>query len=90
LTKGAYTSHAGYYEVSADESYALSAPEIVLYGGGEGGSSIFMDAGTIEIAIGSSCITMVGSEITITVGGSTITLTDSAITAIASLIELNP
>jgi len=90
ITRGAYTSTAGSYDFAADESYTLTAPEVALYGGGEGGSSLFMDAGTIELAVGGSRITMVGGEITITVGGSTITLTDSTITAIAGLIELNP
>lgn len=90
LTKGAYTSHAGYYEVTGDESFTLNAPEITLNAGGEGGSCLFMDAGTIELTVGGSSITMVGAEITITVGGSSIKLDGSVITAIAGLIELNP
>jgi hypothetical protein len=89
-TKEAYVSRAATYDITGDQSYVLTAPEVLFYGGGEGGSSIFLTDAAIELAIGGSCITMTNDQIVITVGGSTITLTGSTITAIAGLIELNP
>jgi len=89
-TAGSYISGAGYYEFSAKDSYTLNAPEITLNGGGEGGSTLFMDAGTIEMTVGGSWIRIMAGEIVICVNGSSITLDASNITAVASLIELNP